>query len=563
MATVLDVLLFGVMTLRILIAALIALLLLTGCTRPAPRPDAEPPVPPVASSEPEGPLPAEVAKADLPAPAELTEADLPVPAPLPEGLRRAELDANQPLESPGVYFMDVATGKLDAWRTPLETPQAGPTFSLWPSPDERWIAAVRKDEGYLIRRSDGVAFRYNSQRLYLTAGPGVILAIPKQPTAGDGSKCALLDEQMRLIATFALRDRCTTESQVVFSPDGKMLAITTPRGDEPVALVTVATGAVKWLGRFSAPDGLALSSVHLSALPQTGELMVEFQLTSAGAKRAWAPQASQIRRYTWQGDLRSDTRLPGWGPAISPDGKLLAYSQDLGLLGQAVVVQAPGADKPLFRVAGGVDPSWLAGSKELLLQSSQSYQLVSTTGALKPGPPTTGGPGYDPFVWLIPSPDDPNLYLTTTTYLTGASVVDQTGRIVRSATLSEPKGMQIAGAMWGPSASGFHFVAVQRGGKGYEGEIWNWIRPKVQRPPFPSEHPLQVELPDGDCLNLRAELGKAGKIIRCLPSGTRLDLFRSQRTWEVKDNEVWLQVETAQGERGWVAVSTYSLTYAD
>ncbi|HWI51654.1 MAG TPA: SH3 domain-containing protein [Symbiobacteriaceae bacterium] len=538
---------------RKIVTVFLLLMTLAGCaTHPATQGAAS------------GNEPAQVYQAPSPppaVPARPIEEDLPVPAPLPDGLRRVDLADGQAPQHPGLYFMDVATGKLEGWLAP-PGPNNWPAFSLTASEDERWIVASGQEQGYLIRRSDGAAFRYDPTRLILTAGPGVFLARPMNWAPGDGSKCALLDEHVKVVSTFALQDGCFRDHKVLFSPDGKFLAVTGLADGPAVSLVTVATGVVKELGPLSIPTGQSLYRADLARLSGTQELMAALQLSAGGE---WPPEKTVVRRYTWQGELRAEKEFPGWDVQPSPDGKLLTFSQSLGLLGQAAVVQEWGADQPLFRVAGGQWPEWLAGGRELAVHSSQGYKLVSTAGVIQAGPPTASGAMFNPFVRLSPAPDDADLFLTNSAYSTSLSLIDRAGRTRRAVSFPDDK-LRMGVDGWGPSARSFHFTVYIPGGKGYEGEIWNYIAPKVQRPPFPDKFQLLVEDPKGDCLNLRAVPAVDGKVIRCLSTGTRLDLAKPANLDQLmrwQDPWVWVQVQTDKGETGWVAVNTHSVAYAD
>jgi hypothetical protein len=546
---------------RRIVAVCLLLMTIAGCTRPGPSANETPPAPQVATS---GPEPGQVGQAPSSPPpnaARPIEEDLPVPAPMPHWLRRVELADGQAPRDLGLYFMDVATGTAEGWLLPAGS-NNWPAYVLTASEDERWLMATDQEQGYLVRRSDGAAFHFDPRGLILTVGPGAFLARPRNWTAGDGSKCALLDEQMKLISTFSLHDGCSGDDQALFSPDGKFVAIMGPAGRPAVSLVTVATGAVKELGPLSIPAGLRLYGRRLAALAGADELLAELQLSPGGE---WPPQKSIVRRYTWQGELRAEKEIPGSDVRPSPDGKLFTYSQNLGPLGQAVVVQEWDADKPRFRITGGLWPAWLAGSREMAFHSSEGYKLASTAGEMLAGPPTASGAIFNPFVRLSPAPDDAELFLTNSGYSTSLSVIDRAGRTRRVVSLPGDQ-LRLGAEGWGPSASGFHFTVYVLGGKGYEGEVWNYIPPKIQRPPFADKLPLQVEDPKGECLNLRAEPAVDGKVMRCLPVGTRLDLAQSVRLDQLmywKDPWVWVQVDTEKGETGWVAVNARSVGYAD
>lgn len=508
---------------RTVLVALCMVLMVVGCTRPA-APAGQQPEPPVAESPGgssagspgggESAAPGGTSQQTATPPA-VIESLLPVPAPLPDGLRRVELPAGHPVESVGLYFMDVATGNLDGWLPPVGEYNM-PAISLWSSDDERWVLASDETTGYLIRRSDGAAFVYDREKLQITVGPGVILARPAQWSEGQQGQCALLDAEAKLLSTFAIDGRCTTQHQVLFSPDGKTLALMDVSGGLSMLLVTAATGEVKELGPFPELEGKLLTTHRMAVLRSTGDLVLELYV--ADAKDPAKSLGNLVRLYSWSGELRAERQIDGYGAVFSPDGKLISYAESMGRLGQAPVVEEWGAEQPRFRVAGGLGARWLADSSEVLVQTSQGYRLVSATGALTPAPPSPGSDSYQPFVWLFPSPDDANLFLTS------ATVIERNGQKRREATLAEGEHLRIEQVYWGPTSASYHFMVMPPLGKGWEPDIWYWLIPKVQRPPYPEQYPLQVEDPEGECLNLRAEASSASKIIRCLPTGTRLAL---------------------------------------
>lgn len=522
---------------------LIVLLLLTGCARPAPT---SPPETPAATA----PSPEKVNTAEPrpPAPADAVENELPVPAPPPEGLRRIDLAAGQPADHPGLYFMNAATGKVEGWLSPLKA-DGDPALVLSASQNERWIKVMGDQATYLVRRSDGQALRYDHRRLAVATGPGVMLAWP--PYGSKEQRCTLLDEQGKVLSRFTLPTPtgCSQHPYAQFSPDGKTLAIASGSGNPPVFLVTVATGAVKPLAPFPLPSDVTLTDVALSTLPRSGELVVALRAHTA------TQVSSTVRRYSWQGDLRGESQFPGYATAFSPDGKLVAYSQHLGhRLGQSAVVQKWGADKPLFRVAGGNSPAWLADSEQFLVYSTLGYQLVSATGSMKPAPPTAAPPSPRSKMWLRPSPDNPDLIVT------GPAIIDHTGRTRQELRLGGSKPLFVAHSDWGPASGEVSLTVLRSVGAGWE-PVNDWITPKIQRPPFPDKYPLAVADPKGECLNLRSTPAQTSKVIRCLPNGTRLAVASQELPPE--SSLIWVPVVTDKGERGWVAFGTNSVSHVD
>ena len=88
--------------------------------------------------------------------------------------------------------------------------------------------------------------------------------------------------------------------------------------------------------------------------------------------------------------------------------------------------------------------------------------------------------------------------------------------------------------------------------------------PRIEFPPFNDENVLRVARV-GSCLYLRAEPGKEGDILDCLPEGTRLlpklseeweSQWRERRTLEPSTawwHGYWVYVRTDDGVEGWVA----------
>lgn len=527
---------------RIILALSLTVLLLTSCARPPVAPSDPAPAPaPAPEQSPVAPAPV---TPDAQPPVQI-ELELPVPAALPEGTRQVELPADQPLNQAGLYFVDLAGGKLEGWLPP-NAEQVWPGHNLWPSPDERYIVMLGAENGYLIRRQDGAALRYDPRRVVVTPGPANHLVRPGSMTPGTPTACALINDQGKLVASFTLKSGC---ANAIFSPDGQYLAVSTPEDAYPVSLVTVATGAIWPLKPTAAPTGIKVNGTRLSQ--HDGELLVELN---------WAGTQSRLQRYTWQGQLKDEREMTGRSFQLSPDGKYLIHSQDLGVIGQASVLSDWKSGEPQLRVAGGRWSQWVANSREVLISTSRGYKLLSLDGILKDASQLTGEKQFNPFLWLQPSPIDSDLFL-----LSSGKVVSRSGQARWEALLPKESPFRIGGVNWGPGSGKLHFVVYSPGGKGWEGEVWAFLEPRVQRAPFPEPYQLQVADPKGECLNLRADATVGGKVIRCLPNGTRLAEAKSDPGMGVRwtSDHWWLEVRTEQGEVGWVAVSTGSLGYAE
>ncbi|HYF81212.1 MAG TPA: hypothetical protein VD973_29200 [Symbiobacteriaceae bacterium] len=542
---------------RTTLVAICLLLMVTGCAKlPAPKPVTPDPAGGVPQQQPAAPPPTTPAPVAT-APASI-ESLLPVSAPLPEGLRRVELDAGQPVSHAGLYFMDVATGKLDAWLPPVS--ETGmPSIALSSSDDERWIMASDEKNGWLIRRSDGAAFRYDRSQLHVAVGPGVLLARPLQwQNGGAGATCAMLNTEAKLLSTLALGSRCRADLLALFSPDGKTVAISDWDGGPSVTLVTAATGAVKELGPLTLPAGQQVTTTRLSMLRSTGELVLELVLGDRGAPAT--PTGSLVQIYSWDGRMRSEQRVAGSSAGLSPDGKLISYTVNLdNRLGQATVIQEWGAEQPRFRVAGGLATQWLADGSSVLMNTFRGYRLVSAAGKMTVAP-GADGETFRPFDSLIPAPDNADRFLYA------GVVLDRSGKTVREVRPADAKDLRIRSAIWGTTAASFHFLALPNYGKGWDADFWFYITPKVQRLPYPDKYPLQVEDPAGECLNLRTQGAEGAKVVRCLPTGTKLALtLQENGEPEVRyeGQWAWLGVKTEQGEQGFVAINTKSVAYAE
>lgn len=115
---------------------------------------------------------------------------------------------------------------------------------------------------------------------------------------------------------------------------------------------------------------------------------------------------------------------------------------------------------------------------------------------------------------------------------------------------------------WGTTDREMSFV-LGHGGHGGSWRIYAG-HPRIEFPPFNDENVLRVARV-GSCLYLRAEPGKEGGILDCLPEGTRL-LPKLSEEWESQWHErrtlepstawwhgYWVYVRTPSGAEGWVA----------
>lgn len=273
-------------------------------------------------------------------------------------------------------------------------------------------------------------------------------------------------------------------------------------------------------------------------------------------------EVTVIRRYNWQGEKLAEYRVVGRLAEISPDGRLAATRAYLSFTSSVSLFDLS-TGKPLFRVAGAFGGTWLAGDKEFLVNTLDfGGRLVSTGGAMRAAP---ARPRRD-FWYMgfpLPSPADANLFAW------GPVVLDRAGQVVAESPLAESTGRFIRVMQWTPSGREVYFSVEPAPGKDGDIGYRPIIAPAVQKAPFPEKYLLQVNDPKDECLNLRDTSSTGGKVIRCLPTGTKLAIGDLDKigekgaVWQYGDERVWLWVVTEKGEEGWVASDTGSLAWAE
>lgn len=482
-----------------------------------------------------------------------------------EIFKQVAYNSTQEITAPGRYFIDIATGKVQLW-------QAGGNAKLVPGPDQspHWVAADDGATAYWLDRATGAAYSWKRSELSVqAAGSGKVLVREmKGETATNTFHVA--DEAFRAQRTFTLDVRSDEWIHARFSPDGKAIAISAWRqanqaGEANGArafVVDLTKGSVKELEKQ--PDSLAGGAIGVRTdLAGPSEWFVIYQggtIEPSGLSR----YTSVVRRYDWQGKLLGEFTLKdGNGVQPSPDGKLLAVSQDLDHVAPAALVADAATGNPLFRVAGMGGSQWLADGSGLVLGGAGPYRLVSSMGELKPAPaiPPTEVGAFE--MGVKPSPDDPNRFIA------GMAVVDAAGKPIYEVKLPKRDDWLVWGLAWGRSANELVLTIFEPMGKGNLGGDFP-LPPRVQKAPFSDPYILQVDDPKGECLNLRSLASTSGSIDRCLPSGTKLavgDLSQApqkmNQAYVFENNQYWFWVRTEQGETGWVSGSTGSLRWAD
>lgn len=477
-------------------------------------------------------------------------------------------DSTLEIPNPGFYIVDLSTGRAETW---LLKGRAAEDTDYALSEDGRWITLQGDGRIYWVNRETGEAFSWQPAELRLRAtAPDRFLLEAVQDRA-ERLTFHVADGRFRLLQTLTADLGGQQAAGAAFSPDGTQVVLSTSRegqiedttADVRVYLVDLATRKVRDLGGPPEPEEGTVVSAELQ--PHADQLVVSYLVQGVEPTgHVWA--SSIVRLYSWQGELLAEYPVAGQGARPSPDGRLLVSYDDLGHFADAVVVTDLATGRPLFRVLNAWPRGWTADAADLLLRvpAVGNFLVPREGGDLRPAPEVSHA--GTPLVWragLEPSPDAPDRFLA------GLAVVDGAGTVLRRIELPARDDWRIDNPRWGASGQEVAFTINPLIGQ--SSNEWGLPMPAaVQKPPFPDPYLLAVQDPQGDCLNLREQPSLQGRIIRCLPTGTRLavaDLsdapVRLNQAWTCDEQHCWAWVRTEQGENGWVSLSTGIVVWAD
>lgn len=487
------------------------------------------------------------------------------PATAAGGLKRIQLKAGEAITSPGYYFMDIASGQLEGWQDANVAPNA--PNSVTATADHRWMISQFSATTYLADRESGMVYQWKGSDLRLvTTSSGLLLfeETKEQKTTGW---FRITDTKLKTVSRFIMPSGATEIAGAVFAPDDKAVVISRNNWPEqPVYLVDIATGKAAALKappeiKGGTPIGVRL---YTPVVSQGWDIGYIYQLPPPGPERELEEQTA-LRRYSWTGDVISDAHMKGGLMGTSADGRLYAWQERvLDGATHATVVQETTSEKPLFRLLGGIGLDWLAGGAGMLLRSDRGFYTVSSTGELRKISPIPPAEDFFYLDWPQPSPADADLFAA------GPVVYNGAGTVQRQATLGKPGGWIVNASSWSPSGKEVSFSVSPNVGKDFDLGNGLGLAPKVQRPPFADDYLLQVKDKAGECVNLREGHTTRSRVIRCLPTGTKLaagDLsnlnVKANTPTTYEEDKVWMWVRTEKGEQGWVAVSTGSIDWAD
>ena len=475
---------------------------------------------------------------------------------------RRHLAAGEPITHFGMFFMDVASGEVEAWSLPRAD---GALVTYSTSSDSRWVLAYPSAAAYAVDRQSGAAFRWgrNSPRLVALQGEHLLFR--------DQGRTWVVGLRQPEPALLPVKP---AEGCVALSPDGETAAVLSGR---TLSLVRLADLSCRTVAELALPAG-ALDSLYLRAGPRGAWFAVEARVAEGtGAARR---TTRWIARYSWQGERLGELTLPGdsWYAPLSPDGRLIAWEEQLSSLTKAVVVADAATLAPRLRIVGATlcfydlgSGDWLADSSGLIVRTSEGYHIVTRDGWLVALPSPGGVPLPDPDEPL-PAPDRADLLAVGRRV-----VIDTTGKALAVATLDAGPDWDRPADLypWGPDSTELRFALPHLGHGGSCGETEYLLPARVERPPF-GPLVLAVGLPAGDCANLRAAPGIKAEVLACLPGGMRLSpapLAERPRSegeepyylslcmaWA--GNSLWLRVRTAAGQEGWLDAQAGEIGWA-
>ena len=532
------------MAVRLSLKISLCILFLAGCSTPP----AVTPAPPQPTATPSPLALSTAAPATVAPTVTLGPAALAV-EPMPNNpLERRRLSPGEPVAQAGLYFMQVATGEIEAWALPGEE---SARYDV--SPDNRWVTAYARYSTYAADRRTGAAYRWGRNSLHLLAAQGDYLLF-----RNDAGQVWIAGPGQSEPVALPIRP---SAPQPVVSPDGQTAAVVSGHA---LYLVELASAACRAIGEVADPPESSVQWLGLQTA-RRGEAIV---LTASLITGTDQSAVQHVQRYSWRGELLDDMTLPGGRTyAFSPDERLVAWQEQLSHLTQAVVVADAATLAPRFRVSGGSlcfydigFGDWLADSSGLIVRTSAGYRIVTSDGDMLTSPALPIAAGEP-----LPAPDRSDLIAIGRT-----AVIDTNGRRLASAVLG-PAGSQWSMPAdiypWGLDSSELRFALPHLGHGGKcEGEYL--LPARVERPSF-GPLVLAVGLPANDCINLHAAPGRSAQVLTCLPGGTRLSpapsaaptvepgeseggVYYLTSTIAWTDDSLWLRVHAPDGQEGWV-----------
>jgi hypothetical protein len=445
---------------------------------------------------------------------------------------RVELAPDKAVDAPGLYLREMSSGKTEGWQVAAA---AGPLKAVTFPADDLMVAHAEKN-WYIINRQTGKVHEWDYATVALVAASSERVLLQELATG----RLHVAGADMKVQRSLKPPEGVTTVVGAIAS-DGKAAAVV-PSAGGPLYLIDLGSGKMTQVA--GAPQGGAGPVVR--SVMDGKEFVV-------GYEPAPGESASVLHRYAWDGTKLGELAVPGMDCAFTRDGKQVACSG--GTWPGQVQVSDVETGVPLYRVLGAMGGAWTADGAQLVvgLDSKPEYRMVMADRRMVSTAVTKLGAAGNP---PVPSP------AALGTFALQGMVIDGEGKAVFTAPVDTAK-WQLGGvAPWGKGGAEFRYMVTEKALTTTIYRAWP-VEPVVQVAPFPAQVGLEVKTTGGDCLNLRAGAGKSAKVIRCMPSGTKLQPAGAPGAEESRDGERWIQVTTEKGESGWVAVTTGDIRWAE
>ncbi|MDF2630983.1 MAG: hypothetical protein K0R39_4814 [Symbiobacteriaceae bacterium] len=442
---------------------------------------------------------------------------------------RVLLNPDQGVDAPGIYLREMSSGKTEGWQVVAEA--GALRAATFPSDD--LVVAHTEAKWYIINRTTGKVYEWDYATVALVAASSSRLLFQELATG----RLFVTDGDLKVQRSVKAPEGVTAVVGAM-SADGKTAAFL-PASGGPVYLMELSTGKLTetaaapqggWL--FSMPDGKAF---FVGYQPAPGDRTV------------------LLHRFAWDGRKLGEFSVPGTNCAFTRDGMRVACTG--GAWPGQVQVSDVETGVPLYRVLGAMGGAWTADGAQLVvgLEGKPEYRMVTADGKVATTAVTKMGAAENP---PVPSP------AALGTFALRGMVIDGEAKALFTAPVDTAKWQLSWVAPWGKGGAEFRYlvrtpITIDSTHRGWPFE------PVVQMAPFSAEVGLEVKAAGGDCLNLRAAAGKEAKVIRCMPSGTKLQPAGAPGAEEARDGERWMQVRTDKGESGWVAITTGDIRYAE
>ncbi len=483
--------------------------------------------------------------------------------PIPNPFEHRRLAPGEPIAQAGLFFMQVATGEVDAWALPGDD---GTLTTYSASPDNRWVVARTSEGTLLADRRTGASYFLANGRVLAAQGEHVLLLVRGQVWVAEAGGPAW--------GPLATGPAVELAPQAVMSPDGEAAAILNGR---TLYLAQLDNTSCRPIAEVADAAGHILQGLYLQTASRGEEIVVNSCWPEEPGLRQslW-----RIERYSWQGERLGEVMLanPGFF-AVSPDGRWLAWDEVLVDLVHTVVVADAATLAPRLRVVGAGlcfpdygSGDWLADSSGLIVSTRAGYRILTLDGELTPAP-TFRSPAGEPMPFPsepLPAPDRSGLFA-----IGRRAVVDAAGRPVAVAALgvSSELGQPADLDPWGLDSSELRLALPHLGHGGKCGEVEYVVPTEVQWAPF-NAPVLTVALPAGECADLRAAPGANGEVLACLAGGTRLALAPAAELAPLEGtlsyltasvawgDGLWLHVRAPGGQEGWVDAEAAQIGWA-